>query len=58
MAYKHLIKIGPDVDAALKQLKKDWQLQSHNKVLRRLLGLTNPHSMDGETGAKDGPAPC
>jgi hypothetical protein len=42
MAYKHLIKIGPDVDAELKRLKKEFGLQSHNKVLRQLLGLTPP----------------
>jgi predicted CopG family antitoxin len=40
MAYKKLIKIGPDVDAKLIELKKEFGLQSHNKVLRRLLGLT------------------
>ena len=39
MAYKHLIKIAPDVDEKLKALKKEWGLQSHNKVLRRMLGL-------------------
>lgn len=55
MAYKHLIKIGPDVDAALKRLKQEWQLQSHNKVLRRMLGLTNPSTKDGETGGRDAP---
>ncbi len=37
MAYKTVIKIGPDVDKELKALKKKWRLQSHNKVLRRLL---------------------
>lgn len=36
MAYKTQIKISPDVDAWLKGLKKRWDLQSHNKVLRRL----------------------
>lgn len=46
MAYKHLIKIGPDVDHELRRLKKEWQLQSHNKVLRRLLKLTR----DGAEG--------
>ncbi len=46
MAYKKLIKIAPDVDAKLIQLKKEYGLQSHNKVLRRLLGL----SKDGRNG--------
>jgi predicted CopG family antitoxin len=48
MAYKKLIKIAPDVDAELMRLKKEYHLQSHNKVLRRLLKLTK----DGE-GGKD-----
>jgi predicted CopG family antitoxin len=39
MAYKKIIKIAPDVDAKLIELKKEYGLQSHNKVLRRLLGL-------------------
>ena len=37
MPYKTNIKIAPDVDKELKALKKKWRLQSHNKVLRRLL---------------------
>ena len=41
MAYKTVIKIGPDVDKELKALKKLWKLQSHNKVLRRLLAERN-----------------
>ena len=41
MAYKTVIKIGPDVDEQLKALKKKWKLQSHNKVLRRLLAERN-----------------
>ncbi len=41
MAYKKLIKIGPDVDKELVALKKKWNLQSHNKVLRRLLSERN-----------------
>ena len=41
MAYKTVIKIGPDVDKELKALKKKWKLQSHNKVLRRLLKERN-----------------
>jgi hypothetical protein len=55
MDYKTVIKIGEDVDHELRRLKKEWQLQSHNKVLRRLLGLTIPHSKDGETGGRDAP---
>lgn len=35
--YKPRIAITPDVDEKLKALKKRWGLQSHNKVLRRLL---------------------
>lgn len=46
MAYKTLIKIAPDVDKELKRLKREYGLQSHNKVLRRLLGLTK----DGRNG--------
>ncbi len=46
MAYKKLIKIAPDVDKELRRLKEQWELQSHNKVLRRLLGLTK----DGRNG--------
>lgn len=34
---KPRIAITPDVDAELKALKRHWNLQSHNKVLRRLL---------------------
>lgn len=34
---KPRIAITPDVDKELKVLKKQWRLQSHNKVLRRLL---------------------
>lgn len=40
MTYKTLIKIAPDVDKELQRLKTEYGLQSHNKVLRRLLGLT------------------
>lgn len=35
------IAITPDVDKELKALKKRWRLQSHNKVLRRLLAERN-----------------
>ena len=35
------IAITPDVDKKLKALKKEWNLQSHNKVLRRLLAERN-----------------
>lgn len=35
------IAITPDVDKQLKALKKLWNLQSHNKVLRRLLAERN-----------------
>ena len=35
------IAITPDVDKELKALKKKWKLQSHNKVLRRLLSERN-----------------
>jgi len=38
-AFKPRIAITPDVDKELKRLKKMWRLQSHNKVLRRLLTL-------------------
>ena len=41
MPYKKLIKIAPDVDKELQRLKVEWELQSHNKVLRRLLGLNS-----------------
>ena len=41
MPYKANIKIAPDVDKQLKTLKKKWKLQSHNKVLRRLLRERN-----------------
>lgn len=34
------IKIGSDVDEWLHRLQKKWHLGSHNKVLRRLLGLS------------------
>ena len=37
LAEKPRIAITPDVDKELKALKKKWRLQSHNKVLRRLL---------------------
>ena len=36
-AEKPRIAITPDVDKELKALKKRLNLQSHNKVLRRLL---------------------
>ncbi len=36
MPYKTVIKISPEVDEWLKSLKKEWKLQSHNKVLRRI----------------------
>ncbi len=41
MVYKANIKISPDVDKELKALKEKWNLQSHNKVLRRLLSERN-----------------
>jgi len=42
-------KIAPDVDRELRRLKKKWQLQSHNKVLRRLLKLNK----DADGGGQD-----
>jgi predicted CopG family antitoxin len=47
MPYKKLIKIAPDVDHELCRLKREWELQSHNKVLRRLLKLTPQPAKDG-----------
>jgi hypothetical protein len=49
--FKPRIAITPDVDAELKALKKRWHLQSHNKVLRRLLALrqhTDGAERDGD----------
>ena len=41
LAEKPRIAITPDVDKELKALKKKWRLQSHNKVLKRLLKERN-----------------
>ena len=50
MSYTDVIKVGPDVLKELQRLKKQYGLQSHNKVLKRLLNLTK----DGrENGGKD-----
>lgn len=35
--YKERIVVGPDTIKALQALKKEWGLQSHNKVIKRLL---------------------
>ena len=40
MAYKDRLAVAPDVVRELQKLKRQWKLQSHNKVLRRLLGLS------------------
>ena len=40
MTYQVRIAIAPDVDAKLSWLQSVWELESHNQVLRRLLGLT------------------
>ncbi len=39
MPYIDVIKVGPDVMKELQRLKKLHDLQSHNKVLKRVLGL-------------------
>ena len=41
MAYRDNIKISPDVARELRLLKALYGLQSHNKVLRRILGLSS-----------------
>lgn len=41
MPYETRIAIDPDVLKQLQERKADWGLQSHNKVLRRLLGLSD-----------------
>ena len=38
--YTDVIKVSPEVMAELRRLKELYQLQSHNKVLKRLLGIT------------------
>ena len=52
--YKPRIAITPDVDEALKALKKEYGVQSHNKALRRLLGLSGPQN--GTQGEAEGDA--
>ena len=47
MAYKDVIKIGPDVMNELRFLKARYGLQSYNKVLKRVLGLTKNGKPDG-----------
>lgn len=37
--YTDVIKVSPEVMAELRRLKELYQLQSHNKVLKRLLGI-------------------
>ena len=39
--YKPRIAITPDVAKELQRLKRQWRLQSHNKVLRRILAERN-----------------
>lgn len=44
MSYTDVIKVSPEVMKELRRLKAEYGLQSHNKVLRRVLGLTPPES--------------